>query len=389
MSIVHGDCDAKFQGLKDLFQKTLDGPDEVGACITVSVDGKNVVDIWGGYKDEAKTQPWEKDTIINVFSSTKTLISLATFILVDRGLLDPDEKVSKYWPEFAANGKENVLVRHVMSHTSGLSGWEERITPDTLYDFPAASALLAAQAPWFEPGTASGYHAITMGFLLGELVRRVTGKTMKEFVQEEICGPLGADFQIGAKETDWPRICNVIPPPDADLEAALAANMLPSMVVKTLCNPLMGATKSCTAEWRYAEIGAANGHSNSRGMNRALSIVSLGGEVDGKRYLSQATIDRIFEEQAFGIDNVLGVEIRFGMGFGIAGSATSATTMPDGKICYWGGWGGSVVIMDLDNRMTITYAMNKMKQGTVGNPISQSYVRAVYAAIGISLPSKE
>lgn len=386
MSSVQGHCDEKFSGVKALLEKELDGPDEVGASIFVNHDGKDVIDIWGGFKDEAKTEKWEKDTIVNVYSSTKTLLALVTLMLYDRGLLDLDEKVSKYWPEFAANGKENILVRHVLSHTSGVSGWEEKIETETMYDWPKATALLAAQAPWWEPGTASGYHALTMGFLVGELVRRVTGKSFTEFVAKEIAEPLGADFQIGAAEADWPRISNVIPPVASLLDGR---NGAPKFLAKTFGNPGSSAEKSWTSGWRKAEIGAANGHSNARGMAKALSIITLGGEVDGKRFLSQKTIDRIFEEQSFGPDLVIGAPLRFGMGLGIAGSPATAPTFPDGKICFWGGWGGSVIIMDLDNRLTITYAMNKMKDGVMGNSVARRYVREVYASMGIELAPNE
>lgn len=384
MATVSGICDERFASVKALLLKQLNGPDELGASITVNIDGKNVVDIWGGYKDEAKQEPWDENTIVNVYSSTKTLINLAMLILIDRGLVDPNEPVATYWPEFAANGKEKVLVRHLMSHTSGLSGWEEPITTDTLFDFDKSAALLAAQAPWWEPGTQSGYQSLTMGYLLGMIVRRVTGQTMREFVDKEIAQPLGADFQIGAKEADWPRVTNIIPP-YIDPNATLGHVQPPPLAAKTFFSPPPEPLRHNEAGWRLAEIGAANGHSNSRGMNRALSVIALGGEVDGKRLLSQGTIDRIFEQQSSGPDLAIGVDIRFGIGYALTGAPATASLLPDGKICFWCGWGGSMVIMDLERRMTITYAMNKLKEGIIGNSIANAYIREVYKCVGVEV----
>lgn len=377
MAKVQGTCDAKFTEVQSLLQKFIDEGEEVGASIAVNIDGQEVVDIWGGYTDKERTSPWERDTIVNVYSSTKTVLSLATLMLVDRGLLDVDENVAKYWPEFAANGKEELKVRHLLSHTSGLPGWEEPLTKEDLFDFEKASSALAQQKPWFTPGSASGYQAMTMGSLLGELLRRVTDTNFKDFVANEIAGPLGADFQVGALEKDWPRITNVIPPEGHSLEGQPG-----EFAIKTFSNPAMDAFTSHTPEWRNAEIGAANGHSNARGMMRALSVISLGGEANGKRLLSQKTLDLIFKEQSNGTDLVINVPVRYGIGFGLNGSEIVNHFIPeDGRICFWGGWGGSIIIMDLDRRMTITYAMNKMGAGLVGNKTSVEYVKAIYAIV--------
>ncbi len=166
MAKVQGICDERFAGIQKMLQDNIDSGEELGASIVINVDGKEVVDMWGGYVDTDHSRPWEKDTIVNVWSTSKTVTSLAALVLIDRGLLDPNEKVAKYWPEFAANGKENIEVRHLLSHASGVSGWQEPITFEDLYDREKSTALLAAQAPWWEPGTASGYHAQTFGQLV-------------------------------------------------------------------------------------------------------------------------------------------------------------------------------------------------------------------------------
>src|SRR5205085_3840258 len=196
----------------------------VGASAAVVIDGQPVVDIWGGFTDEAKTKPWERDTIINVWSTTKTMTALSALILADRGELDFDAPVARYWPEFKAGGKESVEVRHLMSHNAGLSGWQEPMAPEDLYDWEKATSLLAAQEPWWEPGTASGYHAVTQGYLVGEVVRRVAGgTTIGRFFADEIAGPLGADFHIGTPADCDERVAPVIaPPPLAELAGPAA-----------------------------------------------------------------------------------------------------------------------------------------------------------------------
>lgn len=385
MAQVQGQCDDKLSHVKELFQKHLSDGEELGASITVNIDGRVVADLWGGYSDEARTKPWHKDTITNVWSTTKTVTCLAALILIERGQLDAFAKVSKYWPEFAANGKQDIEVRHFLSHTSGVSGWEGLIAPEDIYDVPAATSRLAAQAPWWEPGTASGYHAQNQGHLIGELVRRVSGKSLRQFVAEEIAGPLGADFQIGAKESDWDRCAEIIPPPPLNIDFSKIPTDSPAF--KTLTSPPANAATANTPDWRKAELGALNGHGNARSVARMLSVIPLGGEVDGVRLLSQKTIDLIFNEQSNGPDLVLGVPLRFGIGFALP-RPESAPFLPVGaeRICFWGGWGGSLIIMDVERKMTIAYMMNKMGPGVLGSSRSEAYVKAIYEALG-SLPN--
>ncbi|MDA0365193.1 MAG: serine hydrolase, partial [Chloroflexi bacterium] len=162
-------------------------------------------DLWSGFADEARTRPWERDTIINVYSTTKTMTALCALMLADRGELDLHAPVARYWPEFAQNGKGAIEVRHLLSHSSGLSGWEQPLTVHDLYDWEKATTLLAAQAPWWEPGTASGYHSLTQGYLVGEVIRRVSGRSPGTFFREEVAEPLGADFHIGLPDALFPR----------------------------------------------------------------------------------------------------------------------------------------------------------------------------------------
>ncbi|MGY1716113.1 serine hydrolase domain-containing protein [Geodermatophilus sp. SYSU D01106] len=377
MAEVHGTFDDRFRGVRDAFAAQLEG-DELGGSIAVDVDGETVVDVWGGWRDEARTTPWTRDTIVNVWSTTKTVTALAVLTLADQGRLDLDAPVAEYWPEFAANGKAGVLVRHLMAHTSGVAGWDPPFALEDMYDWETSVARLAAQAPWWEPGTASGYHAQDQGHLLGEVLRRVDGRSLKRYVAEELAGPLGADFQIGARPEDAGRIAPVVPPPPLPMD--LAALDPASPMVRCFTGPVADASRANTPEWRAADMGALNGHSNARGVLDVMRVLSLGGEAGGVRLLSEKTIDRVFEVQADGVDLVLGVPFRMGIGFGLSPSA-AVPYLPEGRVAFWGGWGGSLIVMDLDRRVTTSYMMNRMAPGIVGSPRSEAYLGALYAAL--------
>src|SRR3954470_16326270 len=237
MADVQGTCDERFTAVRDALAATIDEKKDVGASVALTLDGEFVVDIWAGTKDEAGTQPSEADTITNVWSTTKTMTNLSALLLADRGELELDAPVARYWPEFKAGGKESVEVRHLMSHNAGLSGGQEPMTPEDLYDWEKATSLLAAQEPWWEPGTASGYHAVTQGYLVGEVVRRITGQTLGGFFAKQIAEPLGADFHIGLDAADDARVATLSPPPSlAEQMGNLPAD---SIVRRTFTNPVI------------------------------------------------------------------------------------------------------------------------------------------------------
>jgi CubicO group peptidase (beta-lactamase class C family) len=378
-SAVHGHADARFDKVAEALGEELAGGAELGAAIAVDIDGESVLDVWGGYADAAKTVPWGKDTIVNVWSSTKTVTSLAALVLADRGLLDLDAPVAQYWPEFAANGKQDVRVRHLLSHTSGVAGWQEPMTIDDLFDWEKATSRLAAQAPWWKPGTASGYQALNFGFLVGELVRRTAGTTLKDFVRDEIARPLDADFQIGAEFNDAGRIAELIPPPPFDIPFDALPEDNPMR--KTLTNPAPEATIAHTAQWRKADLGAVNGHANARSLARMLSPISLGGKANGVELLSATTIERIFDVQSHGPDLVLLAPLKMGIGYGLSTPQVIPFLPADETVCFWGGWGGSMVLINPGRRTTATYVMNKMGQGTLGNERTARYAKLIYEAL--------
>jgi CubicO group peptidase (beta-lactamase class C family) len=380
MAHIHGVCEERFSAVQDILATNLDAGNDVGASVAVYVEGEAVVDIWGGYTDESRTKEWERDSIVNVWSTTKTMTALSALVLADRGEIDFHAPVAKYWPEFAAGGKEGVEVRHLMSHTAGLSGWEQPVAIDDLYDWEKCTELLAAQEPWWEPGSASGYHAVTQGYLVGEVIRRVAGASVGTFFRDEIAGPLGADFHIGTPAECDDRVVSVIPPPPLP-EEALAAMAGNPIAAKTLGNPPMDALASFTVPWRRAEIPAAGGHGNARSVGLVQSILACGGTVQGHRFLSQEGCEAVLQEQSNGTDLVLGVPLRFGLGYGL-----KTELLPIGeRACFWGGWGGSIVLVDMDSHLTIAYMMNKMESGLVGDFRGIGIVGAALMAAGQSL----
>jgi CubicO group peptidase (beta-lactamase class C family) len=376
--VIQGYCEDRFKSVKEAFQRNFENDLEVGASFAVTIDGKHVIDLWGGYADAEKTRPWEKDTIVNVYSTTKVMTSICIHILADRGLLDLEAPVAKYWPEFAQAGKENLPVKYLLSHTSGLAGWDKKFRTKKLYNWDLMVELLAAQKPWWEPGTKSGYHTVTFGYLLGELIRRITKKTVGTFFREEVAEPLKADFYIGVPEEQFGRIANLIPPPPIDLSSFGEIDPK-SVAMRSLTNPMIDVLETRTKEWRMAEIPAANGHGNARSVSRITAALAYGGQLDGVHLLSEIEIRKSIEEQSYGTDLVLNTPIRFGLGWGL--QSKELPLGPNENLFYWGGYGGSVVIVDLDEKMSIAYVMNKMVATLTGDPRSENLITALYQAL--------
>ncbi|MEJ7634339.1 serine hydrolase domain-containing protein [Aeromicrobium sp.] len=387
MTEASGTYTAPFTALAELLHARVEDGTERGASLCVIQDGEVLVDIWDGWFDRDSTVPWQRDTITPVWSTTKVMTNLAALVLVERGELDLDSAVATYWPEFAAGGKEHITVAQILGHASGVSGWTSPVEVDHLYDWERSTSLLAAQEPWWEPGTASGYHLLNQGHLVGEVVRRITGITLGQFFAKEIAGPLAADFHIGLDPAHDARVSPLSSPRPLTLQTPPAE---PSDIqMRTFANPFLPAREANSERWRRAELPALNGHGNARSMARIQSLISHGGEVDGIRLLSPDTIDRIFEVQASGIDLVLGVKATFGVGWALPEPESMPSVAP-GRRCYWGGLGGSVVINDLERRLTIAYAMNRMVfeaipagngQRPCGDSRSDEYVAAIEAAI--------
>ena len=375
---IDGYCDKRFNSVKHAFEKNFDLGLEVGASFAVSLNGELVVDIWGGYSDSAKTKPWEKDTIVNVFSTTKVMTALCIHLLVDKGVLDVESPVAKYWPEFAQAGKENILVKHLMSHSAGLPGFDEKIPVEALYEWDRIIGLLASQKPWWKSGTKIGYHMITFGYLLGELVRRVTGKSLGEFFRDEIAVPLNIDFHIGLPENFDVRTSGIMLPEEVFAKwLIIFAKLFLKKSVKVLYNPNLENADFNSREWRSAEIPASNGHGNARSIANIGSILACGGMYNKKKILSISTVEKAIEPQISGRDIIMFYSpAKFGLGFGLLND----DLLLGPRSFYWSGAGGSLCIMDLEKKVSIGYAMNKMYMKGE-DPRTGQLVKAVWDVI--------
>jgi CubicO group peptidase (beta-lactamase class C family) len=360
MAQLEGSCDERFEAVRTALSAALD-QDAGGASVAVYVDGEPVVDMWGGYADAVRTRPWERDTITAVWSTTKTMTALCALILADRGDVDLDAPVATYWPEFAAAGKEKVLLRQVLGHTAGLPEWTTPVTVEQLYDWPTMTALLAEQEPTSQPGVVGAYHAATQGYLIGEVVRRVTGRGLGRFFAEEVAGPLGADFHIGLAAEHDHRVAPILP----------ATTRAPELAARGPGNPSIPAETANTEAWRRADIPSASGFGNARSVAAVQSVLASGGQVRGVRLLSAAGCERALEEQFLGEDQILGARMRYGMGYAL-----------QGRSCSWGGWGGSIVLIDFDTHLTVSYVMSQMvEQGPLGDDRGLSVVLAAYSGL--------
>ena len=372
---VGGFTQDKYAAVAGAFEGNLASGADLGASFCATVEGETVVDLWGGWADEAKTRPWEADTIVNVYSTTKTMTALTALLVADRGELDFDAPVARYWPEFAANGKAAVKVSHLMSHSAGLSGWKEPLTREDIYDWDKVTGLLAAQAPYWEPGTASGYHALTQGYLVGEVVRRITGKSLGTVFREEIAGPLGADFHIGLPASEDARVAELKPPPPG---AALGDGEQSELSSNMSRNPGIDVMATRTRAWRAAEIPAAGGHGNARSIAEIHAVLANGGVAKGKRIMSEAGCRKALEQQIEGTDLIFDGPARFGLGFGLP---SAMVPLPNPNTLFWCGYGGSLVIIDMDKRATFGYAMNKMVGTTTGDMRALGMAGAMWQAL--------
>lgn len=372
---IHGTYASGFDAVRDVFEKNFTNGRDVGASVALIVDGEIVVDLWGGHTDVERTKEWQSDTLVHVHSISKTMVALCALILIDRGLIDPDAPVATYWPEFAQNGKENVLVRHLMSHTAGLPGWDQPVSVDDVYDWEISTTKLAAQAPWWPVGSASGYHLISYNHLVGELVHRVSGKRMEQFFKDEITDPFGIDYHFGISNEIAPRYSPMIP--DENIGLDFASLDPTGITMRTFTGPFLGELYN-SMDYKSRVI-PMNGMANARSIAQAQAVVSHGGTFKGRKLLSQSTLDTIMREQANGIDHVLGIPVRFGIGYGLP--LEQWPIQPE-RTCWWAGMGGSLMINVLGKRATFAYAMNQAdNSGLIGDDRSMNLFVACMEAL--------
>ncbi|WP_405735790.1 beta-lactamase family protein [Streptomyces sp. NBC_00028] len=382
---VNGTVEAGFEPVRDAFVRNFEQLGDRGAAVTVYRDGRRVVDLWAGTKDVDGGEPWQRGTAQIVRSATKGVAAAVPLMLAEHGQLDLDAPVGEYWPEFKAHGKERVLVRHVLNHRAGLPVLDHPITPEQALDPLAGPAAVAAQTPVWEPGTDHGYHALTYGWLLDELVRRVTGRGTGEWIAERIAGPLGADLWLGLPETEAHRAGRVgrVDAP----EAAAALRMRPRRSVTeaykdpgSLTNRAFGAITPFPDQndptYRASALPATNGIATADGLARFYAATI--GEVDGVRLLSPATVERARAEESAGPDRVLVVNTRFGLGYMLHGSA--APFLGPGSFGH-PGRGGSLGFADPESGIAFGYVTNGLRKTVTADPRAQALVRAVRAAV--------
>lgn len=398
---VHGRCEPRFQAVRDLFEKGFAGP-EVGAAVSFCIDGESVVDLWGGHLDPGRTREWQRDTLVNTYSTTKGMTAICANQLIERGQLDPDAPVSAYWPEFAAAGKDAIPVRWLLCHKAGLPAIRTPLPAEAIFDWDVVAGALAQQEPWWEPGTRHGYHAMTFGHLVGEVIRRVSGQSVGNFFRENVAEPLGADFHIGLAAENDARTSDLhggfalsgrrkgvegegAPAAMPQIEGPLGQFMRDMADPSTMAgaafgNPPQPHGTVNTRAWRAAEIPAANGHGTARALARIYGALARGGEVDGVRILNPETIDAAIVEQAFGPDNVLGqLPMRFGMGFMLRHDLIPLSPGP--RAFGHPGAGGSIGMADPDAKVGFGYTMNQMQMGIAGSAGAFAMIGAFFDAI--------
>jgi CubicO group peptidase (beta-lactamase class C family) len=399
---IHGHCDARFENVRRVFEDKLENGGEVGAAIAFTLNGEPVVDLWGGYyasenEEEAADaqhapREWERDTLVNTYSTTKGMTAICAHRLIEQGLLDLDAPVAQYWPEFAAGGKQDIPVRWVLSHQCGLPAIRKTMPPESLFDWDALCAALAEQEPWWKPGTRHGYHPMTFGFLVGELIRRAGGRSVGQMFREDIALPLEAEFHIGLDAKHDGRVSNMIgglapaKPKDGKPAVKIKGPMgdfmrdmvdPTTMVGAAFNNPRMSPNTVNSREWRAAEIPAANGHGTANGLARIYGALAQGGETDGVRILEAASVVRARTEEVSGPDATLfQMPMRYGLGFMLRSDFMPLSPSPNA----FGhpGAGGSIGMADPDAGVGFGYVMNKMQMGLVGGPTAFAVIKAFF-----------
>ena len=324
---------------------------ELGAGLTVYRHGEIVVDLVGGYRDVARTTAWTHDTIANIWSSTKGVTALAFARLVDRGLVRYEDRVAYHWPEFAAAGKQDVTIGELISHQAGLNGFRAPTSVEDFGDWALVTRRLAEQAPYWPPGEDTSYHAMTFGFLIGEIARRVSGLDPRSFIEREVAAPLGADIQIGLRASDLGRVADLDPCDDAGTPPAPDPLAAPA-----ISNPVVRQDWANRKSWRAAQVPAANGHASARGLARLYGAVANNGVIGSDLYLRPATIDAVRAPRSTRPDRFLGERIwAAGVSLNIGGAWG-----PDPATFGHTGWGGSFGCANLERGIGIGYVMNRM-----------------------------
>jgi CubicO group peptidase (beta-lactamase class C family) len=376
---IDGICDPRFAPVRDAFRDNFGKRGEPGAALAVSLDGRVVVDLWGGWAGRARSTPWQRDTLVNVFSVSKAFCTICALRLVERGLVDLDAPLAECWPEFAVAGKETITLRHVLSHRAGMAAVRRALPDGAALDWQAITRALAEQKPWWEPGRAHGYHVNTFGFLVGEVVRRVTGKTLGTVLREEIARPLGADIHIGLPASEHTRVAEFLWPSAAPTRPPIADD-LELMRWNAYWNPpgISGSNWVNTAAWRLAEIPSTNGHATARGIARVYAALANWGAIDGIHILDEPSLRAALVEHSNGTDLVSGRQTCFGLGFQLTHPERPLGPNPNAFGHF--GAGGALGFCDPDARIAFGYATCDMGPRWQ-NPRNRALIDAVFACV--------
>jgi CubicO group peptidase (beta-lactamase class C family) len=375
---IEGTVAAGFEPVREAFALNFAEGLEAGASVAVTLAGETVVDLWGGSTGSPNRVDWVSDTLANTFSTTKTIAALSALVLIGRGEVRLDQPVSDLWPEFAANGKADITIAQVLNHTSGLPGWDIQVTLPDLADTAKLTDALARQRPWWEPGTRAGYHAITSGFLIGEIVRRVTGQSIGSFIRDHLAGPRDADYYLGLDPAVEARVAPIIPAKPRAAPGGEVPWRPDSIIARVLANPSLDAEWANTEVWRRSQIASINGHGNARSV-ACLQQILLDEASEGG--LGSALVGRMLAEARVWKDTVMLAPI--GWSYGYATTAPGVPRIRDSRVLFWGGWGGSFTLVDLDRSMVFAYVMNQMSGGTLGDRRSQRLLRRVYECLNV------
>jgi CubicO group peptidase (beta-lactamase class C family) len=364
---IQGRCDERFASVRSAFEENFRLDLELGASFAVAIEGEFLVDLWAGHADLARTRPWQPDTITAVYSSAKIVTALCGLMILDRGLIELDAPVARYWPEFAAAGKAAIPVRQLFCHASGVAGLDPPIHLADLTDWDRYTSKLAAQAPWWEPGTVSGYHGPTFSVLIGELVRRTTGLTPERFLAEEVSGPIDADFRFGLRDSDLDRLAE----PELGEKRATDEGSF----MRRTAGAVTEVMPLDHPGWRACP---ANGYGNARSLVKLGSILANGGSLGGHRFMSSETARLAYQEQIYTKDLVFEMPVRFGLGFGLA---SKEFPLPFENAFHWGGFGGSSVIMEPASRACWSYVPNRLEGATIIDPRGTRLIAAAATSL--------
>lgn len=371
--MIFGNCSPEYAALERAFESNFSERNEVGASLALVVDGKLVVDLWGGVKDPETGAPWQADTLVNVWSTTKGVTAACFAMLVSRGQLTYDTLVAQHWPEFAQNGKQDVSVAMLLSHQAGLCGFREPTTLEQLYDMTASAERLAAMEPFWVPGEAHGYHAITAGYLANELFRRVEGRSIQQFVADELHSKHGLELYIGLPRALAERAASIVAQPE--LSSVQTELELTAVQQAAMANPVLSPTLPNTDGWRAAEIPSANGFATARGLAALYGCMAGSGILDETAIMQPSVLAQASTPQASGVDLVMGMDVRWGCGF-LCNSLNLYGTNP------WAfghsGWGGSFAFADPERKLGMAYTMNRMGADLVGDTRNLALMNAIY-----------